>query len=81
MIRYRFNRGRCFEVRWEVLILWEKYICANDKNLKFKNLILKMVSLFNRNHRYKKICAKKESNESSSFLLVKNLKIFLRPLA
>lgn len=47
MIRYRFNRGRCFEVRWEVrwevLILWEKYICANDKNLKFKNLILKMV--------------------------------------
>lgn len=43
MIRYRFNRGRCFEVRWEVLILWEKYICANDENLKFKNLILKMV--------------------------------------
>lgn len=23
MIRYRFNRGRCFEVRWEMLILWE----------------------------------------------------------
>lgn len=36
MMRYRFNRGRYFEVRWEVLILWEKYIYANDKNLNLK---------------------------------------------